>query len=52
MSPSTDTLAHRTRKMLDRLVIITVNTGLWTAILAIIDLILVIGPQSVQFLDR
>ena len=31
----------RTRKMLDRLVIITVNTGVWTALLAIIDMTLV-----------
>ncbi|KAI0704546.1 hypothetical protein C8Q76DRAFT_176338 [Earliella scabrosa] len=33
---------RRTSKMLDRLVMITVNTGVWTALLAIVDLALLL----------
>ncbi|KAI0704558.1 hypothetical protein C8Q76DRAFT_177027 [Earliella scabrosa] len=41
---------RKTRKMLDRLVIMTVNTGLWTALLALLDLILVIVyPNGIQY---
>ena len=38
--------------MLDRLVIMTVNTGLWTALLALLDLILVSHSVSTVFMKR
>ncbi|KAI0741061.1 hypothetical protein C8Q76DRAFT_210465 [Earliella scabrosa] len=41
---------RRTQKLLDRLVIMTVNTGAWTAIVAIIDLVLLfVYPTKIVY---
>lgn len=35
--------ACRTRQLLYRGIVVTINTGLWTAVLSIVDLVLVIS---------
>ncbi len=41
LPPLTESSHCSSRKMIFRLVILTINTGLWTAVFAIVDLVLV-----------
>ena len=47
-APLTEHSHRSSRKMIFRLIVLTINTGLWTAVFAIVDLVLVRPPRDPQ----